>query len=164
MSLRRALRSHLKECLTSLEDHAVVDLEQLVHKQPGAIRAWLGAITVLEDPVTVLIHDCALESTQLVIVESDVAGRHSTDHDPLIRLEVEDLVKLGAVDELELDSIQVRTAALRLMVLTRYVAVLVPALTLEEVDSQVRSAERYDEAILEYKRRVKPDKCSRSLA
>ena len=91
-----------------------------------------------------------MEATELVVVEFDAAARHAADSHLRSRLEHKSLVKLGPIDELQLDSV----AGLLARGLPPIFTVTVP---LEEVDGQVRGAERNDEAILEGEGYVETD-------
>ena len=92
-----------------------------------------------------------MEATELVVVEFDAAARHAADSHLRSRLEHKSLVELGSIDELQLDSI----AGLLARALPPIFAVTI---SLEEVDGQVRGAERYNEAILEGEGDIKTDK------
>jgi hypothetical protein len=81
-----------EKSLAGLKDHAIVYFKKLIDEQPSAIGRVLVAVTIFENPIPVDIFNGALESTELVILELDIARWHAADQDFLIAFESEDLV------------------------------------------------------------------------
>jgi hypothetical protein len=105
--LRISLASHgacPEEGLSSLKDHAVVYLKELINKQPRAIRALLPTVSVLKHPLVILILDHALLTRKLSVVKEDVTVGQSADKDLLLAFKSVHLVQLGSVNEFELDT------------------------------------------------------------
>ena len=113
--------------LSGFENHAVVYFKQLVDKEPGAVGRALGAVTILKNPIPVNVFDGALQPAQLVVVELNVASRHTTDKDLFVALESEYLVQLGSINEFQLDAVVGGIAA-------------TPILSLKEIHRQMRRA------------------------
>ena len=139
-----------KQCLACFEHHAIVYFKELIDKEPRAVGGAFQAVTILQNPIPVDILNGALKTRKLVVFKLDIAGGHTPDLNLFTTLEGENLVKLGAIDEFQLDAIIGIVSALSLVVCFK-----IPASTpsarfgLEEVDSQVWSAKRDDEAIFE---------------
>lgn len=113
--------------LSGFENHAVVYFKQLVDEEPGAVGRALGAVTILKNPIPVNVFDGALQPAQLVVVELNVASRHTTDKDLFVALEGEYLVQLGSINEFQLDAVVGGIAA-------------TPILSLKEIHRQMRRA------------------------
>lgn len=113
--------------LSGFENHAVVYFKQLVDEEPGAVGRALGAVTILKNPIPVNVFDGALQPAQLVVVELNVASRHTTDKDLFVALESEYLVQLGSINEFQLDAVVGGIAA-------------TPILSLKEIHRQMRRA------------------------
>lgn len=84
VSRLRGYQLRLEEGLSSLEHHLVVNLKQLVHEQPGSVRALLLPVAVSQEPAPVNVLDEAVKSTQLGVVKADLAVRHAADVDLLL--------------------------------------------------------------------------------
>ena len=113
--------------LSGFENHAVVYFKQLVDEEPGAVGRALGAVTILKNPIPVNVFDGALQPAQLVVVELNVASRHTTDKDLFVALEGEYLVQLGSINEFQLDAVVGGIAT-------------TPILSLKEIHRQMRRA------------------------
>jgi len=71
----------LEESLACLEDHLIINLEELVHKQPSPIRAQLSPVPILQHPIPFNELDATLLPGKGIIIEFDVAASHPTNSD-----------------------------------------------------------------------------------
>ena len=131
-SARRQL-ARPEQSLTSFEDHAVVDFKQLVDKEPRTVRRTFVPVAIFQDPIPVNVLNRALQTTQLIIVEFNVAGWHATNKNLLIALKGEHLVKFRSINKLQLDSVICRSATL----INFSVCSAASIFTLEKVYSQM---------------------------
>ena len=100
--------------------------------------------------------DGALQATQLIVIEFDIAGWHATNLYRFCALECENLIQLWPVDKLELNSIA--CLATRPLIEAAYFRLTLPVISLEEIDCQVGSTEGDDETVFKREWHVESDK------